>query len=208
MLHEDQHLVWSFKLLSTWVLSSAQYICLQLNIFTKNCIWGLIYFAKHWAILKFIIDAILCVNQRWAVRKSVPQIANPQICGPSANVTICGFADPIIFCGLPQIRKYMAGGPVRHPCAGVDFIPQSGIYEFAIRLLYLKRWEVEPTFAERDRKHTMIDLRGISTNWFKNQLCPFIRLSRLRTWADPIWDGTPWTGYFKCREVKNWILPK
>jgi hypothetical protein len=24
---------------------------------------------------------------------------------------------------------------------------------------------------------TMIDLRGISTNWFKNQFCPFIRLS-------------------------------
>ncbi len=28
----------------------------------------------------------------------------------------------------------------------------------------------------------MIDLRGISTNWFKNQLCPSIRLSRLRAW--------------------------
>ncbi len=25
---------------------------------------------------------------------------------------------------------YMAGGPVRQPCAGVDFISQSGIYEF------------------------------------------------------------------------------
>ncbi len=24
----------------------------------------------------------------------------------------------------------MAGGPVRQTCAGVDFIPQSGIYEF------------------------------------------------------------------------------
>jgi hypothetical protein len=27
----------------------------------------------------------------------------------------------------------MAGGPVRHPYAGVDFIPQSGIYEFGYR---------------------------------------------------------------------------
>ena len=35
-------------------------------------------------------------------------------------------------------------------------------------------------FAERDKKQTMIDLRGISTNWFINQLCPSIRLSWLR----------------------------
>jgi hypothetical protein len=35
-------------------------------------------------------------------------------------------------------------------------------------------------FAERDKKQTMIDLRGISTNWLKNQLCPSTRLSRLR----------------------------
>jgi hypothetical protein len=27
----------------------------------------------------------------------------------------------------------------------------------------------------------MKDLRGISATWFKNQLCPSIRLSRLRT---------------------------
>jgi hypothetical protein len=26
------------------------------------------------------------------------------------------------------------------------------------------------------KKQKMIDLRGISTNWFKNQLCPFTRL--------------------------------
>jgi hypothetical protein len=34
-----------------------------------------------------------------------------------------------LFCctGTPG---YMAGGPVRRPYAGVDFIPQSGIYEF------------------------------------------------------------------------------
>jgi hypothetical protein len=38
----------------------------------------------------------------------------------------------------------------------------------------------KPAFAERDKKQTMIDLRGISTNWFKNQLRPSIRLSRLR----------------------------
>jgi hypothetical protein len=36
-------------------------------------------------------------------------------------------------------------------------------------------------FAEKDKKQTMIDLRGISTNWFKNHLCPSIKLSRL--WA-------------------------
>ncbi len=33
-------------------------------------------------------------------------------------------------------------------------------------------------FAKRDKKQTMNDLRGISTNWFKNQFCPHsIRLS-------------------------------
>jgi hypothetical protein len=31
---------------------------------------------------------------------------------------------------------------------------------------------LKPAFAERDKKQTMIDLRGIFTNWFKNQLCP------------------------------------
>ncbi len=34
-------------------------------------------------------------------------------------------------------------------------------------------------FAEIDKKQTMIDLRGISTNWIKNQLGSSIRLSRL-----------------------------
>jgi hypothetical protein len=38
----------------------------------------------------------------------------------------------------------------------------------------------KPAFSERDKKQTIIDLRGISTNWFKNQLCPSTRLSRLR----------------------------
>ncbi len=33
---------------------------------------------------------------------------------------------------------------------------------------YLKWWEVQTAFAERYKKHTMIDLQGISTNWFKN----------------------------------------
>jgi hypothetical protein len=37
----------------------------------------------------------------------------------------------------------------------------------------------KPAFAARDKKQTMIDLRGISANWFKNQLCPPIRLSIL-----------------------------
>jgi hypothetical protein len=34
-------------------------------------------------------------------------------------------------------------------------------------------------FVKRDKKPTIIDLRGISTNWFKTQLCPSTRLSRL-----------------------------
>jgi hypothetical protein len=38
----------------------------------------------------------------------------------------------------------------------------------------------KPAFAERVKKQTMIDLGGISTNWFKNQLCSSIRLSVLR----------------------------
>ncbi len=38
----------------------------------------------------------------------------------------------------------------------------------------------KPAFAEKDKKQTMIDLRGISTNWFKSQLCPSILLSMLR----------------------------
>jgi hypothetical protein len=33
------------------------------------------------------------------------------------------------------------------------------------------------TFAERDKKQTLIDLIGILTNWFKNQLCPSIKLT-------------------------------
>jgi hypothetical protein len=38
----------------------------------------------------------------------------------------------------------------------------------------------EPSFVDRDKKQTRIDLRGISTNWFKNQLWFSTRLSRLR----------------------------
>jgi hypothetical protein len=34
-------------------------------------------------------------------------------------------------------------------------------------------------FIKRDRKQTMIDLRGISTDWFENHLYPSIRRSRL-----------------------------
>jgi hypothetical protein len=37
--------------------------------------------------------------------------------------TVAEFLDP----------GYIAGGPVRQPYAGVDFIPQSGIYEFGFR---------------------------------------------------------------------------
>jgi hypothetical protein len=42
------------------------------------------------------------------------------------------------------------------------------------------RLNFKPAFAEKDTKQTMTDLRGISTNWFKNHLCPSIRLSRLQ----------------------------
>jgi hypothetical protein len=38
----------------------------------------------------------------------------------------------------------------------------------------------KPAFDERDQKQTLIDLRGISTNWFKNQFCPSVRLSGLQ----------------------------
>jgi hypothetical protein len=34
----------------------------------------------------------------------------------------------------------------------------------------------KPAFAERGKKQAMIDLRGISSKWFKNRLCPPIRL--------------------------------
>jgi hypothetical protein len=33
--------------------------------------------------------------------------------------------------------------------------------------------------AERDKKHTMIDLRGVPANWSQNQLRPSRRPSRL-----------------------------
>jgi hypothetical protein len=49
-----------------------------------------------------------------------------------------------------------------------------------IRLLISNGGRFKPAFAKRDWKQTVIDLRGISTNWFKNQLCPSIRLSRMR----------------------------
>jgi hypothetical protein len=42
------------------------------------------------------------------------------------------------------------------------------------------RGRFEPAFAERDKKQAMIDLQGISSNWFKNQFCPTRRLSRLQ----------------------------
>jgi hypothetical protein len=47
----------------------------------------------------------------------------------------------------------------------------------------------KPACAERDKRQTMIDLRGISTNWLKNQLCPSIKLSRLRALATDLVRG-------------------
>jgi hypothetical protein len=56
----------------------------------------------------------------------------------------------------------------------------------------------KPAFAQRDKKQKMTDLRGISTNWFKNQLCPSIRLSRLRA---------PWTPpTSESAELTQWAL--
>ncbi len=49
----------------------------------------------------------------WTVRKYVSQIANPQICGNSANVPLCGLVCDLktqaIFADLklPQVRKYI-----------------------------------------------------------------------------------------------------
>jgi hypothetical protein len=34
----------------------------------------------------------------------------------------------------------------------------------------------KPAFAEGDKKQTMIDLRGISTNWFNNQFLSLLFL--------------------------------
>jgi hypothetical protein len=39
----------------------------------------------------------------------------------------------------------------------------------------------KPAFAKRDKKQTMIDPQRILSDWFKNQFCPYIRLSRLRS---------------------------
>jgi hypothetical protein len=47
---------------------------------------------------------------------------------------------------------------------------------------------VKMAFAKRDKKQQMTDLRGISTNWFKKQLCPSTRRSRLRA---PNWLPLP-----------------
>jgi hypothetical protein len=36
---------------------------------------------------------------------------------------------------------------------------------------------LKPAFVKRDKKETMIDIRGISTNWLKNLFCLSTRLS-------------------------------
>ncbi len=46
-------------------------------------------------------------------------------------------------------------------------------------MVVMKSRSLESAFAERNKKQIMIDLRGISSNWFKNQLCPSIRFSWL-----------------------------
>jgi hypothetical protein len=65
------------------------------------------------------------------------------------------------------------------------------IISLVIRLLPLQRdrgleqlisngGKFKTAFAKRDKKHTRIDLREISSNLFKPRFCPSIRLSRLR----------------------------
>ncbi len=39
----------------------------------------------------------------------------------------------------------------------------------------------KPDLLKRDKKQTMIDRRGIPTDWFQNKLCPSMKVSRL--WA-------------------------
>jgi hypothetical protein len=51
----------------------------------------------------------------------------------------------------------------------------------ALLLIYYSEVFIKPAFAEREKKQTLMDLCGISKNWFKNQFCPYTRLSRL--WA-------------------------
>ena len=46
---------------------------------------------------------------------------------------------------------------------------------------------LKPALAKRDKKQTMIDLRGTSTNWFENQLCPSIRLFILQAQVIFVW---------------------
>jgi hypothetical protein len=54
-------------------------------------------------------------------------------------------------------------------------------------------------FAERDKKQSMTDLRGIPTNWFKNQFCPSTKLSRLRF---PVFVyPPPVTGFYSRRLI-------
>jgi hypothetical protein len=63
-----------------------------------------------------------------------------------------------------------------------QFLPYSFktlLRDFGHEQLISNGGRFKSTFAKRDKKRTMIDLRGIPTNWFKNQLCPSIRLSRL-----------------------------
>ncbi len=69
----------------------------------------------------------------------------------------------------------------------------------------------KPAFAQRDKKQPMIDLRGISTNWFKNHLCSSIRFSILRApWTPPTSESaelTQWALYFYSllKMINSWV---
>jgi hypothetical protein len=104
-----------------------------------------------------------------ANRKSANNLLK-KICAPSANVAMCGFAiwEPNYFLWTWNFHKsantWLAdwyGTTTTTLCRSWLYPPVRDLW---IRLLDLQRWEVETAaFAERDRKHTMIDLRGIST---------------------------------------------
>ncbi len=50
-----------------------------------------------------------------------------------------------------------------------------------IRWSQMVSW-FKPPFAERDNKQSMIDLRGISTNWFETSYVPLLGFLGYKLW--------------------------
>jgi hypothetical protein len=75
------------------------------------------------------------------------------------------------------IYKNMLGGSIIEAGATLKLTPKrDGGHEQLIS----SGGRFNRAFAKRDKKQTMTDLRGISTNWFKNRSRPSIRHTRLR----------------------------